>query len=30
MTIDTDNMIEVKLNEGDDFLKVRELNTNWS
>ena len=27
MTIDTDNMIEVKLNEGDDFLKVRETLT---
>ena len=27
MTIDTDNMIEVKLKEGDDFLKVRETLT---
>ena len=27
MTIDTDNMIEVKLNEGDDFLKVSETLT---
>ena len=27
MTIATDNMIEVKLNEGDDFLKVRETLT---
>ena len=27
MTIDTDNMIEVILNEGDDFLKVRETLT---
>ena len=27
MTIDTDNMVEVKLNEGDDFLKVRETLT---
>ena len=27
MIIDTDNMIEVKLNEGDDFLKVRETLT---
>jgi len=27
MTIDIDNMIEVKLNEGDDFLKVRETLT---
>ena len=27
MTIDTDNMIEVKFNEGDDFLKVRETLT---
>ena len=29
MTIDTDNMIEVKLNEGDDFLKVRETLTRF-